>query len=604
MRALTLPLWLVLAGAAAAGENTVPRYIEFRDGTVLRLPVVDENRRVMLIRAGAAVEEKTVRLSAFTSLTLTPAAGLEKKRAFLNAVRKLGSDDFHEREAGQAEVGKLGPAARGDLVLCLGFFRDVEVLARARRILGEWPAPTGEPATLFDVMHLSETRWGHLDDKGIPALYQGKVHRLQRQDVRTLSAERPFSLAGLGRDKQRAFARIRPADFPLNCVEEPFEQAPDRRPLQIGENIEKLFVARGFVLSTSITSSHVSVNNHTVTGKSRGLSVATHRPIWEGEVTIRFVQPGKEHVPAGVTHFACYIAAVVPGGTALVAEDFDGRELGRIQTEANGTDFLGVRSSTPIHRIRIVPNPQIDRDYTLDDFIFSPPQTVEAAHPDKYTVYLEEGKVHCRDVAFTAEGLRLLGLPGRLADMPLARDQLIRVNAPEVTAKHSPPGVFVELRDGSVLYGALAADQHGVPTFARRPGVLSEREQIAGIWGAAQRRQLPPAKMSRPALWDETTRQWQPVAEVAFHKDQVTWKRGQQSEGADYAKLPPLWLAHPSDVARAGCWHIRTVLGEELVLDAMAPLAGRAADQIEGSWQGRPLRLQAAEIRAIFQVVD
>src|SRR5256885_11004056 len=102
--------------------------------------------------------------------------------------------------------------------------------------------------------------------------------------------------------------RIIEKDFPPDCVEEGFETNPlTKQPLKPGDNIEKLFVGKGFFLSSSIKDSFVTVTSLQVTGKSQGLSAANHQPMWEGEVTIHFCKPGKEHIPAAVDYFGCYI---------------------------------------------------------------------------------------------------------------------------------------------------------------------------------------------------------------------------------------------------------------------------------------------------------
>jgi hypothetical protein len=55
------------------------------------------------------------------------------------------------------------------------------------------------------------------------------------------------------------------------------------------------------------------------------------------------------------------------------ADDAQGNTLGTIHTRTDGHEFLAVASSIPIHSIRIVPDVRIDPDYTLDDFLFTPP---------------------------------------------------------------------------------------------------------------------------------------------------------------------------------------------------------------------------------------
>src|SRR5690242_7986308 len=104
--------WTVISvcftGAAAAGQTTVPRYVGFRDGSVLRLPVVDEERKVTLLQSDGRLETSTVRLSSLQRLQLAPERVFDKKRKILAAVDRLGSDEFSEREQAEDELRRMG----------------------------------------------------------------------------------------------------------------------------------------------------------------------------------------------------------------------------------------------------------------------------------------------------------------------------------------------------------------------------------------------------------------------------------------------------------------------------------------------------------------
>jgi hypothetical protein len=610
MRPLTpLATLLLCLAPAAAQEKTVPRFFEFRDGSVLRLDVVDESRQVTVIRGTGSIEPVTVPLSRLGTVTLTPDHDFAKKRALLSAVQQLGASSFRRREQAQGTLRKMGPAIRPDLEACLQLTRDVETQARLRALLAAIPADAAKAAKApapFDRLQLGEPLWGYLGDQGIPVLVDGAVHRLTRKDVHAMAAAPPRSLNLRPGAAPEGFTRIRESDFPPGCVEESFERTPEGRPLRIGENIEKLFIKKGFVLSTSIATSYVSVNNYQVGGKSRGLSAATHQPLWEGEVTITFVEPEREHIPAGVSHFGCYIAAVMPKGTTLVAFDLVGRELGRIDTERHDTDFLGVRSSVPIHRIRIIPNPQIDKDYTLDDFIFMPVRTSEVAHPTRYTVLTASGeRVLCGDVTFERGGVRLHGLPAGLPDRLCQAAEVKRVNAPrpaEAPGKDRPVGVFAELRDGSLLFGAPAA-KNGPPVFARRPQVLQEKANLAGLWSTSFPRLVRAPKGPLAVVWNEDEKKWQDVSRVRLLEEIVLWQAdSDQPVARAYRKLPPLWLAAPSPGAAPGTWRLRTVQGEDLILAGIETVAGKLSREVSAVWQGRPVRIAAADVASIYQV--
>jgi hypothetical protein len=609
MRAsLTCALLCLVSVPASAQEKTVLRYFEFRDGSILRLPVVDQPITLTVIRDNGRTETQTLLLSQFRSLLLTPEEDFAKKKKVLAAVRQLGADDFGQREQAFAFLRQLGPGAQADLEACLELARDPEMVVRLRSLLAQLPdGPVKTAGTAaFDRLQLDKQLWGHLGNKGIPVQVAGRIYWLSRKDVRVVTLARLRPLDG-DPTMPRSFSRISEKDFPPDCLEESFERTPQGRPLKVGENIEKLFLSKGFVLSTSIKTSYVSVNNYQVQGKSGGLSVATHRPLWEGEITITFVEPGQEELPAGVSHFGCYIAAVVPDGTTLVAYDIKGRELGRISTQRHNTDFLGVRSSIPIHRIRIVPNVAIDRDYTLDDFIFRLVRASEYAHPSKYTVLLQGGeRVLCKDVHFARGQVELRGLPGGLPDRTCKLAQVQRINAPRPphsAAQAAPAGVFAELRDGSVVLGLPAPGRPGMPVFARRPQALKERNNLVGLWGAGRQRMPHEPLPGKAAVWNADEGRWQNVSDVRLLEEVVLWKgeRG-QDEARGYRKLPPLWLTAPGKGPTPGSWRLRTRRGEDLVLAGPQTISGTLSKEVRVLWQGQPLTVPASELAAIYRI--
>jgi hypothetical protein len=607
-------LWCAIVGLGLcapvrAEEKTVPRYLEFRDGSVLRLPVLDESWKVAVVRPNGQVENAALRVSRLQSLTLSPEESFERKREMLSAVRQLASNTFEERERAQNFLIKIGAAIRSDLMACLKLSTDPEAQARLRTILDKLPmdsGPAGSTAISFDLFQINdEPLWGDIGGDGITVIIDGARHRLTRKDVLAMTVGNPLKTGNDPSTMLAGFERIGANDFPRGCVEEGFETTPDGRPLRIGENIERLFISKGFLLSTSITTSYVSVNNYPVEGKTRGLSAATHQPLWEGEITIKFIKPGHENIPAGVTHFGCYIAAVVPQGTALVAYDRQGRELGTIHTQRDGVDFLGVRSSVPIHRIRIVPNLSLDRDYTLDDFIFTPPQSSESLHPDKFTVSLDEGeRIVCSDITADKEVIRLHGLPAGLPERRTTRGRVLRILAPSKGRPEQPPapGVFAELRDGSLILGTQPAGQPGAPTFTRRPHVLEEKANLAGVWSSDFPRLIPKGKAGKATAWDPEQKQWYDLSYVRLLEEIALWKGPDGAfEARPYRKLAPLWLAAPAQQQQPGTWHVSTVQGEDLVLGSNEPFTGRLSQELNAVWQGQPLRIPAADVVAIFQ---
>ena len=128
-------VWALLTGALAAQETTVERFVEFRDGSLLRLSVVDEAWKVTVLLPEGKFETRTVRLSAIQHLTLTAERVFDKKRPLLLAIQQLGSDDFGEREQAQADLAHMGGDIRPDLETALESASDPEVIFRLKAIL-------------------------------------------------------------------------------------------------------------------------------------------------------------------------------------------------------------------------------------------------------------------------------------------------------------------------------------------------------------------------------------------------------------------------------------------------------------------------------------
>ena len=71
---LILALVHLARSQPAAGPDTVERYIEFRDGSVLGLPVIDEEIKLNVVRPEGRIETLSLRWSSLQRLTFTPEA--------------------------------------------------------------------------------------------------------------------------------------------------------------------------------------------------------------------------------------------------------------------------------------------------------------------------------------------------------------------------------------------------------------------------------------------------------------------------------------------------------------------------------------------------
>jgi hypothetical protein len=598
--------FLLLPKIGYGADSTVERFVELRDGSILRLPVVDEAWKVTVVQKEGKLAQATMRLSEVEAITLTPERTFEKKKALIATILQLGSDEFDDRENAQRDLIRMGGPIRADLELLRDRFTDLEIKTRLANVLGKIP-PENKPAEFqFDTFEGKETLWGDGGDVAITILAGGKQFRLGRKEVLGITVKRPnlaFFRHGAG-----TFRQIGPEDFPPGCIEEGFETSPEGRKLNVGENVEKVFVKKGFTLSTSIKTSFVSVNSFEVHGKTKGLSCANHEPLWHGEITITFCQPGNEKVPAGVNYFGTWIAYVEVNGTALHAYDVNGREIGKVAVRKREHDFLAFYSPVPIHKVRVVPNLQIDPDYTLDDFIFSPARSFEPTHPDHCLVQLAGGEqLLCANVEFSSEGLTLKGMPAGLPDASRPFGDILRVFPPdrkEKTAKPTP-GVFVELQDGSVLFGSKPGEEKAGPVFARKPDVLKQPENIVGLWGSTHARPVWPAEAPSIAIAEEGKGMtWKRVARAMLESDHVAHAQPADENSLverPYHEMPPLMMK-----ARAGkeaaIWRVRTTNGEELALgaDGAKILSGTVKGSLMVKWDGKEIKLTVDDIAWIL----
>jgi hypothetical protein len=612
-----MAMWIVLvlcpATTLLAADNTVQRYVELRDGSVLRLQVVDESWKVAVVRAEGKIMEANVRLAEIEQMTFTPERVFEKKKAMLETMLKLGSEEFDEREKAQEELIKMGSAIRPDLELLKDRFSDLETRTRLGNILDKLPMEKETAAAAsfpFDVFQGKETLWGDAGDNGINVKLDGKTVHLARKDLAGVSAKAPeTSLMQVGGG---AFRQLGADDYPKGCIEEGFETAPDGRKLKVGENVEKVFIKKGFTLATSFKNSFVSVNDFEVKGKTHGLSCATHQPLFHGEITITFCKPGNENIPAAVHYFGTWIAYVEINGTALHAYDMQGKEIGKVAVRKREHDFLGFYSPVPIHSVRVVPNLQIDPDYTLDDFIFTPPQTADFAHPKRCVAQFVEGeRLLCGDIQFTPEGVTLKGLAAGLPNFSRSYGSVLYVAPPakKETTDKPLPAVLLQLQDGSILLGNKSTGDKAAPVFARKPDVLKESDSIVGLWGSLHPRPVWPAEAPAIARIEEGKPiTWIPITKVKVEPEQISYDQSTpdvKTMTQTYFQTPPLLLKKATAV-EVGNWRIRTVQGEELIVAApggVPAITGSLLEELKLKWDGKEIKLAVDEITSLLRAV-
>lgn len=610
MRCLTsMFVFLALTGWVRAQDTTVLRYLQMRDGSTLRLPVLDESWTIFTTSADGTTQTRSLRPSQIQRLQLSGSEDFAHRKQLLTAVAQLGAADFRQRERAWLLLRHLGPASRADLEACLRQSTDSETQNRLQELLHCLPAPADtapDQEAAFDRVVAAQTFWGSLGEQPIRVQFGGKIYPLTRRHVEQMTAGPPPLEAVSAGQKRGGFQRRQSEQFPdTGCTTETFEQDAHGRWRQYGENVEEAFIDRGFVLSSPGASTPVSIQNDNMLRQNGSRAIGLGQAAQTMAIEIRFIQPGQEHLPGAVSHFGCWIGSAARGSVSLLAYDLQGRELGKIVSEKNHLEFLGVASEIPMHTIRVVSTAERSRPLRLDDFIFRRAANPQAAHPTHFLVSLAAGgRILCQDVRLSEGQCQLVGLPAGLPDWHLPLEQVSRVTVPHrLQADGALPssGLYAELKDGSIIYARQPDDFFHRPTFSRRPDLFKHAGDLAALWSAHVPRRTFTDSGAIPAVWSPGEQRWQAISSLRLLEEVVLWQNADGKFSASgYARLRSLRLA-PAAKAAPGVWRVRTIHGEDLVLPSTEALTGRLSSALSATWQGQPLRIPAAEIVALYQ---
>ena len=287
---------------------------------------------------------------------------------------------------------------------------------------------------------------------------------------------------------------VDPAEIAIR-VETPrtisFDRRPDGGPLRVGENLEQLFVPWGCVFDSSYESSFIAPDGYEFPIGSKGFSAANVQPHWQGIMTIRFCETGEPSLPAGVHCVGMWVAQVKPGGTTLEAWSRSNQLIASVTTSSTGVDYLGLHSPEPIARLRVVPNPDIDPDYAIDDLAFDTPRPLGTVAA-RMRVRLRNGDVViCRSVTLREDRFKALDTSaGALLVWPLESVVSVAGSVLAGATALDASEFRVRTHDGSVL--RATSDGKSVRT------VLDGREHapgrgMAAAWGGHTLYTVPPA---------------------------------------------------------------------------------------------------------------
>ena len=381
------------AGASAVllcpSAPAADRIVEFRDGSRLQLDVTAADFTLKPDNRGASGDPAIqLAFDEVAEVTFSEVPAFERLRRIKESLSELRSDEFVVRERAAIRLTKLGAGFRSLLEKQLAAAFDPEIRWRLHGILGALSRSFDDD---FDHLRTGKRALqGELDEWTGQATYRGTPLRIDRTTVRSLTQ---IQDQRAGEEHPAVVVRTSaPHALPAGGPTIDFSRTPDGSKLEVGDDISKRFIDWGVEFSTSIDDSHVAIQRYDIDGASGGLSAATDEPLYEGTVSMRFCSPGRPEIPAGVHFVGCWVGVVEKGGTALVGYDRDGAEIGRAVTTGAPSQFLALRSATPIASAEIIPDSEIDPNYVLDDVVFSSPLPLDTSpHPTLYSLVLDNG---------------------------------------------------------------------------------------------------------------------------------------------------------------------------------------------------------------------
>jgi hypothetical protein len=505
---------------------------------------------------------------------LTPAT--EQVAQVRRLLSRLGAASYQDREEAQKELLDRGARFLEIFRQTLPRTTDFEVRWRLKEIIETFEKRGDEPELLgndYDELRLNGDQTSELHgDVGnwtIETEYRGVKLTLTRANVLSLRND-TIRLDLLAEPPVVSVERI-PNDedelFPAEVTRIDFDRGPRGEAIPAGTNISETYVPLGAIFSSSFKESYVAIEPYNVGGRSGGRCAATHNPLYQGILTVRFCKPGNARIPAGVKCVGFWTSHIAPDGTALQAFDAGGRRLAEIKTVRSQRDFLAIRTNIPIAYIRVVPDEDIDPDFAIDDLVFDTPKTLsEAGDPDHYSVVLRSGeRLHSTSLEVQSDQLILKDLTIGIPEMRIPTDELAVLVPPH----NMPPDVgqeprcFVRTADGSVFRarsdGGLKLDR-----FAELP---IDANRLVALWGAETILEEP-AEDAWPA---------EGAVMIVGHDDYVRlsqWKLGDAWIEADfqgdpgshtYANSPVVWF-RKAEQREKESGLLRTTVGEEIVL--------------------------------------
>jgi len=562
-----------------SAQEPVDRLVEFRDGSILQLKLppdfVFDLRQADFSSPSGEIKSVKVGLDSVESIRFSRKPILLRLQKIQSAAAQLGDEKFHIRETAMRDLVKNGEGFRSHIEDLLKGSVDPEIRWRLGHTLTTLPPHTGIYEHAYDEMKTTkETLKGDIAAWSMEIDYRGSRVILDRGNVRSLRKPSPVATVG----STPVIATTDPirkdldALFPEGYTRIEFETDSNGVALREGQDISRRFISDGFIIETSAKDGIVSVNDYQVSSRSGGQSAATHLPLYEGTLTVTFCAPGDELEPAGVTHVGLYAAVVLPAGTTLAAIDGTGHRIASITTESGPHEFFGLRSNVPIHKIQIIPNIEIDPNFTIDDLVFDTPMPLHSGgDPENYSLEFSTGeRVTCSEFKMEGDEIAVRPVNGFAKQLRFPRERLSLLRTPTAPGAPDLPlekPFWVMLDDGSTLLATAGPKEDSSPNLLGSYPLTDF--PISAAW--AESSDLHPfpedADLKEKQIVVIPTNETMIFTDPKFGPDKFTAVQDDSTSEWSYKRMPSVWITPPDpERSKKAAGFVRLNSGERIVL--------------------------------------
>lgn len=592
---------LTVAAQESSNDSSpgLPFWLVLRDGTRIQIHVENGPIQWRSVSRTGEITQRDLTLDQVASISLTSDPASLRVARIRALVSQLGDTRYEVRQEAEQLLKEEGGPFK-PIIEKAQRNPDREVRYRAKRIIGELDQSREKLEFIeFDRLTLvtGEQLEGDIGAWQLHGEFNGQQMTWQREQMYSLdrptehrdgetenragtSASQPVRWRPLTDDS----TFFQPGQVDVSFDEGPHGQSVPSAPFQ---SIDDFFAFLGCLLSCENEKSHVIISAFEFTkSHSKEHSIGNYKfnpetkqfDRYQGIMNVRFCQPWQKNVPASVEQVGCFVEIVEPRQTIMEGYNAAGHMVGMAECKDKRYSFVGLQSSDPIVRVRILANhdlPMEDKselnvDFAVDDLCYSRPVvSLDVNTTAHYSVRLRDGhRFFCGKVEPAGDRWRLSELTFTDEPIEVSVVQLLAVLPPAGNMDDDATGIHprVMLDDGSVIEVEVDADIKSVrfPSWSFPShvalGEATASQPLLGIWGSQTVVRYP-----QPDDFDEGRFvAVLPTFRVAFDQLQsasppwtADWKDGRALiQNRDPDSVPPELidrLPDSIDIAKAPC---------------------------------------------------